>query len=135
MAQVFFLQGDLDRAWLQSVSTLEEALRYELIWEPARAQSLMGSILAVWGKQEQAVDNFNKAIHVFRKCGMSLEYARTLHNYALFLLKQGSAEYKSYQQGLSYLREARQVFDECHALLDLQRVERDIAVYMDQREK
>ena len=129
MAQVLFLRGDLDRAWQQVVSTNEEAHRYELIWEPARAQSLMGSILGAKGQLEHAEKHFEQAIKAFRKCGMRLEYARTLHSYGVTLLEYESTAQKSCEQGLSYLREARQVFDECHAVLDLQRVESDITRY------
>ena len=127
LAQVSLLQGDLDEAWQQVTDTLEEARRYELIWEPARAQSLMGSILAAQGHLQQAVQYFENAMQVFHNCGMRLEYARTLHSYGVSLLEHAGTEQKSYQQGLSFLREARQIFHECGAALDLDWIEHEIA--------
>jgi tetratricopeptide (TPR) repeat protein len=135
MVQVLLLQGELNRAWQQAINTLEEARQYELIWQPARAQSLMGSILAAQGQMEQATQYFEEAINVFRKYGMHLEFARTLHSYGVALLDYEGIEQKSYQQGLSFLREASQIFDKSGAVLDSQLVEHDIAMYKGQREK
>jgi tetratricopeptide (TPR) repeat protein len=131
MAHVLFLLGDLDRAWQQVISTHEEAHRYELIWEPARAQSLMGSILAAKGQLEQAKKHFEQAIKAFRKCDMRLEFARTLYSYGVTLL--ANTEQKNCQHGLSNLHEARQLFEACQASLDLQRVESDINRYSDSK--
>ena len=135
LVQLFLLQGELTRAWQQAINTLEEARQYELIWQPARAQSLMGSILAAQGQMEQATKYFEEAINVLRKCGMHLEFARALHSYGVTLLKHGGMEQKNHQQGLSYLRDAYKVFDECGAVVDSQLVEHDIAVHQGQREK
>ena len=135
LVQLFLLQGELNRAWQQAINTLEEARQNELIWQPARAQSLMGSILAAQGQMEQATKYFEEAINVLRKCGMHLEFARALHSYGVTLLKHGGMEQKNHQQGLSYLRDAYKVFDECGAVVDSQLVEHDIAVHQGQREK
>jgi len=135
LVQLFLLQGELNRAWQQAINILEEARQNELIWQPARAQSLMGSILAAQGQMEQATQYFEEAINVLRKCGMHLEFARALHSYGVTLLKHGGTEQKNHQQGLSYLRDAHKVFDECGAVLDSQLVEHDIAMYQGQREK
>jgi tetratricopeptide (TPR) repeat protein len=135
LVQLFLLQGELNRAWQQAINTLEEARQNELIWQPARAQSLMGSILAAQGQMEQATKYFEEAIDVFRQCGMNLELARTVHSYGIALLKHAGMEQKIYQQGLSYLDEAKRVFVECGAALDSQQVERTIALYKDQGKK
>ena len=66
---------------------------------------------------------------------MHLEFARALHSYGVTLLKHGSMEQKNHQQGLSYLRDAYKIFDECGAAVDSQLVEHDIAVHQGQREK
>lgn len=54
---------------------------------------------------------------------MRLEYARTLHNYGLILLRRNDTKKQSYSQGLGNLQEARQIFSECQAALDFERVE------------
>jgi len=135
MVQLFLLQGELDKAWQQAINTLEETRHSELIWQAARAQSLLGSILAAQGQMEQATQYFEEAINVFRTYGMHLEFARALHSYGVTLLKLGSMEQKYHQQGLSYLRDAYKVFDECGAVVDSQLVEHDIALHQGQREK
>ncbi len=131
LAYVLLLLDELDTACHYTIRILEEARQYELIGTCARCQRLLGSILTAQGKQAQTEQEFEQAIQVFRKCGMRLEYARTLHSYSVSLLEHKNTVQESYQEGLSFLREARQVFDECHAALDLQRVERDIAFYTD----
>lgn len=124
LARTLLMLGDLEIAYQNALSMQEEATRHEQQWELARAHSLMGSIMAAQGKQEQADKSFNQALQSFSKHGMRLEYARTLHNYGLLLLKRSDTEQQSYNQGISYSREAQQIFSECHAALDLQRVER-----------
>lgn len=135
IVQVLLLRGELNRAWQQAINTLEEARHSELVWQPARAQSLMGSILAAQGQMEQATQYFEEAVNVFRKYGMRLEFARALQSYGVALLEHCGMDQKMYQQGLSYLREALKVFDECRAVLDSQLVEHGIAMYKGQREK
>ncbi len=83
------------------------------------------------GKPEQASESFNQALQSFSKHGMRLEYARTLHNYGLLLLKRSKTGQQSYNQGMSYLHEAQQIFSECHAALDLQRVEHVLHTIVD----
>jgi DNA-binding SARP family transcriptional activator len=129
------LLGDINTAKEYAIRTLDEAQQFELIWGSARCQRLLGNILSAQNQLHEAERYFEQAIEVFRKCDMRLEYARTLHSYGVTLLGCKDMEKKNFQQGLGYLSEARQVFDECHAALDLQRVEHDIAMYMDYREK
>ena len=57
---------------------------------------------------------------------MRLEYARTLHDYGLMLLQQDGVDEEAYGErgrGLNFLREARQVFTDCKAALDVRIVE------------
>jgi hypothetical protein len=63
------------------------------------------------------------------KCGMRLEWARTLLSYGVTLLKHHGIDDASYQQGWKYLQDAGQAFHECGASLDLQRVKRILARY------
>src|SRR6266516_918872 len=131
LAYVLLLLDELDTACHYTIRILEEARQYELIGTCARCQRLLGSILTAQSKQTQTEQEFEQAMQVFRKCGMRLEYARTLHNYSVSLLEHKNTVQESYKDGLSLLQKAHQVFDKCHATLDLQRVEHDIAFYTD----
>ena len=127
LADVLLLLGDIDAAEDYATRTLKESHQYELYWGSARCQRLLGSIFSERGRIQQAEQYFEQAIEIFRKCGMRLEYARTLHSYGVTLLEHTNVDQKNYQQGLSFLREARQVFHECGATLDLDYVEHEIA--------
>src|SRR5205823_7158126 len=93
-------------------------------WLVARAQRILGSIFVVQGQREQADIYFEQAVQVFHDSGMRLEWARALQGYGVALLQRDGIGVASYQQGISYLQEARQAFHQCNALLDLQAVER-----------
>ncbi len=129
LAQVYLLLGELEVARQQAIQAIEEAQRYELIWLLARSQRLLGGILVALGQQEQAVEYFEQAIETFHKCGMRLEWARTLQSYGVSLLEQHSTGDASYEQGLKYLQDARLAFHDCNAALDLQMVERILTRY------
>ena len=103
---------------------MNEARRSEQTSLIARSQRLLGSILAAQGQRDQADIYFEQAIQVFHDSGMRLEWARALQSYGVALLQRDGAGVASYQQGLSYLQEARQAFHQCNAVLDLQAVER-----------
>jgi tetratricopeptide (TPR) repeat protein len=124
LAQADLLLGAVETAQQLALQTLEEAHRYELTWLIARAQRILGSIQAAQGQRDQADIYFEQAIQVFHDSGMRLEWARALQRYGLVLLQRDGAGVASYQQGLSYLQEARQAFHQCNAVLDLQAVER-----------
>lgn len=127
LAQAELLLGEVETAQQQALQTLEEAKRYELTWLIARAQRILGSIFAVQRQREQAELYFEQALHTFRKSGMRLEYARTLHYYGLMLLQQDGAADKETcrerERGLHFLGEALQVFTDCKAALDVQVVD------------
>jgi len=129
LAQVSLLEGEPKIAQRQAIQAMHEAGRYELTWLFARSQHILGSILAAQGQQEQAEGYFELAIQTFRDSGMRLEWARTLQSYGMTLLEQDSTGDASYEQGLTYLQDARQVFQECNATFDLQMVERILARY------
>jgi tetratricopeptide (TPR) repeat protein len=129
LAQVSLLQGEFDTAQQQTFQTMEEAHRDEQTWLLAYAQRLMGSILTLMGRQEQADEYFEQSLETFHSCGMRLEWARTLQSYGVSLLEKHSRGESSYEQGLKFLHEASQVFRECNAILDLQVVERMLAGY------
>ena len=128
-AQALLLLGELDVAQQLARWALEEASRHELTWLMACCRRLLGEVLTAQGKQTQADEHFQHAMRVFRKCGMRLEYARTLHSYGAALLQQGLPGEAGYLQGLGYVQEALQVFSECGAAVDLQTAERLLAAH------
>jgi tetratricopeptide (TPR) repeat protein len=81
-AQVSLLLGDAEAAQVQALHALKKARQHELTWLVARAQHLLGTILAAQGQQKQASEYFEQAIQAFRKYGMRLELARTLQSYS-----------------------------------------------------
>jgi tetratricopeptide (TPR) repeat protein len=87
---------------------------------------LLGAILAARGQPEEASTYFEQALQFFRDRGMRLEWARALQSYGASLLQLDALKEKAYQRGLSYLREARQAFQDCHAALELEGVERTL---------
>lgn len=119
LAQVSLLAGELEMAWQQVTATIEEAQRYELLWLVARAHRLLAEILAARGQQEQAIAYFKHTIQVFHDNGMRLEQARTLQSYGSTLIHYHKVEEATFRQGLSYLHEAKQIFEECNAIMDL----------------
>jgi tetratricopeptide (TPR) repeat protein len=126
LAQISLVLGEVEAAQQQLEDLLEEASRYELIWLVARAQRLLGTILAARGQPEEASSYFEQALQFFRDSGMRLECARALQSYGASLMPHGVLKEDAYQRGLSYLREARQTFQDCHAVLDLKVVERTL---------
>ncbi len=116
-AQVSLLQGDTETAHLQALHALKKARQYELTWLVARSYSLLGTILSAQGQPQEAYQYFEQALHIFRQCGMRLETARTLHNFALALLQHKDRTEISHQQALGYLQEAFQISRACHAPL------------------
>lgn len=130
-AQMSLLLGELETAQQQVMHAMEEARRYELSWLLARSQRLLGDILTAQGQQEEeaAEVHFKQALETFAACGMRLEWARTLYSYGAALLQRDATRATDYQQGLAHLQEARQVFEQCNAALDLHRAQRVLSVY------
>ncbi|MHB8599061.1 MAG: DUF6788 family protein [Ktedonobacteraceae bacterium] len=123
LANILLYLFEINKAHQQIDTIFNDANDHELTRELAQAQNLMGSILVVQEKLEQADGYFLQALQTFNKYGMRLEYARTLHNHGLLLLNHKDTKQQNYSLGISNLNEAQQIFSECHATLDLQRVE------------
>ena len=102
---------------------IEEARRYEQTWLLACAQRLMGSILSTRGEYEEADVCFTWASETLQKCGMRLEWARALCSHGESLLLRAGTSEDGRSEGLRYLQEARQAFEECHAALDLEQID------------
>ena len=129
LAQVSLLLGEIDTAQQQAMQAMEESRRLDQTWLLACAQRLVGEILSVQGKQEQGNEYFEQALETFHKCGMRLEWARTLQSHGVALLERHSKDDGSFHQGVKYLQEARKAFGECNAVLDHQVVERMLSRY------
>jgi ATP/maltotriose-dependent transcriptional regulator MalT len=129
LAQVSLLLGEIDKAKQQTTQAMEESRRYDQSWLLACTQRLMGDILSEQGQLEQAEQQYEQAIQEFRARGMRLDYARTLQKYGIALLRRSTLEGTNYQEGLSYLHEARQHFIECQAVLDLQVADHKLVSY------
>ena len=121
MALVSFLFGDLETARQKALQTLEEARLHQIKRVLARSHRLLGRILTAQGQLEEATMQFEQAMQLFREHEFRLEYARTLHVYGTSLL-----EYNR-QKALALLTEARDIFIDCYAAIDLELVERTLA--------
>jgi tetratricopeptide (TPR) repeat protein len=123
LAQAMLLLSEKEDAQQLAIQTLKEAERHQLVWLVARAQSLLGSILHTLYQPVEAAQHFKRALRIFQKSGMRLEYARALHQYGSILLQHYIGGEKQYQQGLAYQREARNIFITSHAAFDLRLTE------------
>jgi len=126
LASVYFLLGDLEVARQKAMQTKEKAQQQEIIRILGRSQRLLGRILAAQGEHEQADQYFEQAIQVFHTHEMRLDYARAIHGYGVILLQRSTPGDQTYQRGLAYLHEARNIFADCHAAIDLEWIERII---------
>ncbi len=127
LAGVYFFLGDLDTAQQKALQTLEDAHERELTRVEARSQRLLGRILAALDQHEQADDYFEQALEVFNTYEMRLDYARALHGFGVTLLRRSEPGEETYQRGLAYLHQARDLFRDCGAAIDLDWVERILA--------
>ena len=129
LAQTSFLLGEIDTAQQQAHQALEEANRYEQTWLLACVQRLLGTILAIQGRHKEAKTYFTQSLETLRERGMRLEYARTLRDYGEAILRYAHPDDDAYEQPITRLQEARQIFEECGAVLDLGSTDRSLATY------
>ena len=127
LGQIAVLCGEAERAQKLALATMEEARKYELNALIAHTHRLLGSALAALDQQEKADQHFKQALALFREYAMRVAYARALQDYGEALVQRDDAGGKHYQQGVSYLKEAQQLFTACQAMLDKQLVERRLA--------
>lgn len=123
LAQVMFLEGTIEAANRQALHALEMARQLELLWLIPHAHCLLGTISAALSQDEQADQYFTRARQGFRTRGMRLAYGRTLQQYGHFLRRRDMPDDKADRQGWLYLLKAREIFRECNARRDLQRLE------------
>ncbi len=135
LASIYFFLDDLETAHTVTLQTLKEAQEYEITRITGRACRLLGLIHARQKRYEEADSYFEQAIDVFHERELRLDYARTLHYFGAALLqryKLSPAQWKTediqraYARGLDYLREARRIFVDCHATIDMLWVEDEL---------
>ncbi|HVB74268.1 MAG TPA: tetratricopeptide repeat protein, partial [Ktedonobacteraceae bacterium] len=129
LAQASFLLGEIDTAQQQAQQALEEANRYEQTWLLACVQRLLGTILAAQGRHKEAKTYFTQSLETLKEREMRLEYARTLRDYSASILQHVHPGGDDYELAITHLQEARQVFEECGAALDLESAERSLAAH------
>jgi hypothetical protein len=85
--------------------------------------------LAAQGNYTEADTYFEQALQVFRECELRLDYARALYGYGVTLLEREPCEEVQPNTGLTYLHEARAIFANTHAAIDLELVDHTLASY------
>jgi tetratricopeptide (TPR) repeat protein len=129
LAHISFLLGGVTTAQQIVHHALEEAIRYDQVWLLACTQRLLGSILAWQGKYEESAIYFTQSSRTLEERGMRLEWTRTKRDYNVTLLRKAHSENSDCNQAITHLQEARKVFEECGAALDLELVDRALAAY------
>lgn len=122
-----FLLGEIKDAQNMALQSMHAAQKHELTRIVARAQRLLGRILAVQGQGEGADAYFEQALDTFSRYEMRLDYARALHGYGVTLLQRSTAGEVDYRRGLDYLLKALDIFKQCKATIDVEWVERILA--------
>jgi len=145
LASIYFFLDDLETAHAIALQALKEAQENEIMRMTGRAYRLLGRVLTAQKHYEQADDYFEQAIHTFRERELRLDYARALHYYGVILAQRGRTPTASsnngipianppeqetlYRKGLDHLHEARRIFVDCHATIDLAWVERVLTMF------
>ena len=99
-----------------------------------RTLRLLGEIQVASGLEQEANASFEEALQISKEHSLHLDYARTLHSYGSSLLARSlhvkssrgggsSSNANLARTGLTYLREAREIFVTSQANLDLQWVD------------
>ena len=127
-AQIAFLLGEIASAHQQTLQIIEEVRNREQSWLLACALRLLGCILATELRYEEASANFEQSLTLLQVCGMRLEWALTQCAYAESILLHYHQD-DNYERAIARLQEARKVFEECGATLDIELVDRVLAEY------
>ncbi|HEY0754278.1 MAG TPA: hypothetical protein VGD98_09975, partial [Ktedonobacteraceae bacterium] len=123
LSEIDLMLNSAESAQERTIKILEEAHLSEQIWLEARTQYVLGRICNIQKHYAEAIKYFQQALAIFDSTGMRLEYGRTLQAYSEILL-QYAQNSESHEQNLARLDEARQIFQDCHAYLDLQEIEK-----------
>ncbi|HLZ60394.1 MAG TPA: hypothetical protein VKR06_25910, partial [Ktedonosporobacter sp.] len=121
LSEVLFYLAEVESAHALAEQSLIESDSFHLIWLRPRAHRVLSVILASLGQQDKADWQFQQATLTATQTSMRLEYGRSLHQYGEALLSRNKSH------GLGYLQQARQIFVECEATLDVERLEYDLS--------
>lgn len=137
LATVHLLTHDAQTALAIAQQALQEAREQEAMRGIGSAYHVLGRILTSNQELDAAGEAFEKAMHIFQQGGWQLDYARALYDYGILVEQQDQeanlgpkapAETrqagKERQKSLHYLQEAETIFQQCHAVTDIVRVER-----------
>ena len=134
LSKVSFLLVDDATALELTWQTLKEAQAYETTRVIERLYRLLGRIFSARGDYDQADAYFEQAIQLCKERSFRMDYARALYYYGTSLVQRSTVVDGAFaarevisQNGLEYLHEARTVFADCHASVDLQQVEHLLA--------
>lgn len=129
-ARIALFLGKIDEVARLAPRILEDAKQAELTWLIARAQCLQAEVRFQLGQREGATQLLEHAIDTFRVHGMLLELARALYQYAEMGARYsdsiGPTSHEKSTLRESSLQEAKQLFIQCTASLDLQIIERTL---------
>ncbi|GCE09042.1 DUF6788 family protein [Dictyobacter aurantiacus] len=120
LSQVMFQMNELKSAYEQSEIALNDAQKLKLNWLVARAHHMIGRILIEQHDFDEGVIYYEKALNVFQKCDMRLEYARILLHYGNALLNKEAPSVEEITRGNMYIQESYQIFKRCNAWVNLQ---------------
>ena len=127
VGRIALLQMQEGEVLLRASQTLEDAERAELPGLTAQAQCLKAELLALQGQRENAFQAFEEASQAFQAHEMRLEYARTRFKQAHAMLRLENLDSlvrtDTSSRWHTVLGEMQQIFNECHASLDLQLAE------------
>jgi tetratricopeptide (TPR) repeat protein len=124
LARAVHLSGDVEQAQQIALHSLKEGEQHELLRVIARSERLLGIIVSGLGRDAEADRYFEQALELFDRHEMRLDYARALYNQGVTLLQRPILGGDTYLRGRRCLQEARAIFVECHAPLDVELVER-----------
>lgn len=134
LTAIYYYLDNLEQAQKQVRRALEGSHLSEMMHLVGRAQRLQAEIQLASYLEKEADTSFKEALQTCKEYNLHLDYARTLHRYGQSLLARslhvksvpgiGSISHASLtQKGFDYLCEARDIFANCQASLDLQWVE------------
>ena len=129
LARATFLLGEINSAHQQVLKVIHEAQYYHQVWLIASAECLLGSILSVQSQREELIKCFSRSLQTLKERGLRLEWARTLRDYSEAILQHAHQDDDDYNPAIVRLQEAREVFQECGAALDLDLADRLLAAY------
>jgi predicted ATPase/DNA-binding SARP family transcriptional activator len=134
LATIHFLKNERVTAYEIALQALKEAQENEIARMIGRTYCLLGRILTAQERYAQAEQCFENALHIGREHELLLDYARARHSYGICLLQRWKkvvqeTDTSLYQQGIAYLHEARSIFEQCHASVDLSQSEQILSTY------